>query len=729
MKFKGNKGFSFLLTVIVMLVVSVIVASCIAIALANFNMKETKSNSVTTYYKAEEGMDLIKASIEERCFNCAKSAYTTIIKSSSTIPSSELNNEFKYVYYEMLKKEFTSVTSLTDNFKECIKDLEGFKCLGVEDLVFDDTTKSVKIEGIDISYTNSEDNFEEEIMTDIVIECPDTFKIFDKNSNITNIYSDYVLIGDRGIHFTGGAGVETNIKGNIYAGVSHGDNKYNIDEGIIFGGSNPNSTFNIICKNLITRGSITVYPTTSVNIKGTESFIPNLYARFLTTEKFGSNKAHNQNANLNFNCNSYIEQSTILNVPSSNVTLSGEYYGYSRATSDDNGSSFNINAGNINANLEGLNTLWIAGLSYLDIPIGSGSSEYALGESLTSKHAQSMYLVPSKCIIDTVTGENLSNPIDVDIFNEKGRVIVDLSKNVQYGGIDLWCNDPSHTDDDHYCENAIAYTPVYVSYSHGNSLDNGRRVYLYLDIKSEKQGTFGNSYAGLYQDYMINRAESFSLGNITINEDSLIKTVGGVLSYNGESVDIERTYTRKNSSSLRNREYYISEKYKSLCSTLEEKKSSIRNNSCFYHIIDASAIIGKPTKTSTVSWLKSNDIIDFQVIEDTETGEKLYFVVADGGVTIQGNFKGVVISTGSIKVQGSVSIVGSLISGDLIDFSGASNCNLYVQDSNSNPLNFLLEEYDERENIRLYFNELNDGLDISDSDLKQYVNYRNWVIK
>ena len=153
------------------------------------------------------------------------------------------------------------------------------------------------------------------------------------------------------------------------------------------------------------------------------------------------------------------------------------------------------------------------------------------------------------------------------------------------------------------------------------------------------------------------------------------------------------------------------------------------NNSCFYHIIDASAIIGKPTKTSTVSWLKSNDIIDFQVIEDTETGEKLYFVVADGGVTIQGNFKGVVISTGSIKVQGSVSIVGSLISGDLIDFSGASNCNLYVQDSNSNPLNFLLEEYDERENIRLYFNELNDGLDISDSDLKQYVNYRNWVIK
>ena len=64
---KDNKGYTFNLTIILMLIVTIICVSVLAIVMANWNMKRTESKISSNTYTAESAIDDIRAGIQKQC--------------------------------------------------------------------------------------------------------------------------------------------------------------------------------------------------------------------------------------------------------------------------------------------------------------------------------------------------------------------------------------------------------------------------------------------------------------------------------------------------------------------------------------------------------------------------------------------------------------------------------------------------------------------------------------
>lgn len=721
MRSKSDKGFSFAIVVIVIMVTSFIVMACIVIANANYKMKETKSKAVDVYYKAEDGINKIRAEIEVLCATDIQDSYTIILKSASTIPTSQLDNEFKRVYTDMLYKTLTD-TDLLTRFQGYFPAGGNIECVGVGSVIPDTANHKVTIEDIVVKYTDNDTHFENTVQTDIVMKAPEVFGDYSKRTNIADTYAEYVLVSDEGICFEG----NQDIWGSVYAGAADLNDRYK--SGISVGYSS-GGIVSLHGRNIITRGNITTYTQSTLNINGIGSDNAHTYGLNIETEK-GTRGVGN--VSLAFNGDTYIKENVLLSQPSSSVLMSGSYYGYTPVTS-----SFCINASDVDVDLTGLSTFWLAGTSYIDIPVADGSTSVIMGESLTGKQTQSMYLVPSCCIYDATTHEPLSNPIDVSKYHILNSGVtcsdancslkhcyVDLSKNKEYGGIDLL----------EYCDSSNAFKPVLVNYRAGSSLDNNKRSYLYLNIRSEKVSDYSALFSNLYPNYVTNRAKSFNLGNISIGSGSLIRTVGSVLTFDGETASIVRSSMPANSDYIDTRNKYIDNKYISLKSTLEENKSSIENSSCFEHVINTSIIKGKADSSlsDAASWFKCSSVVKYDTINDTDDGETLEFLVADGDVQIQGNFKGVVITTGNVEFVGACDVVGTIFSGGTINFDLANDCHIKALDNVVEPLAWLLIRYENRDDIKIFFNELNDDITgnvINSLDLRTFITYKNWVVK
>lgn len=725
MRSKSDKGFSFAIVVIVIMVVSFIVMACIVIANANYKMKETKSKAVDVYYKAEDGINKIRAEIEVLCATDIQDSYTIILKSASTIPTSQLDNEFKRVYTDMLYRTLTD-TDLLTRFQGYFPAGGNIECVGVGSVIPDTVNHKVTIENIVVKYTDNNTHFENTVQTDIVMKAPEVFGDYSKRTNIADTYAEYVLVSDEGICFEG----NQDIWGSVYAGAADLDDRYK--SGISVGYSS-GGTVSLHGRNIITRGNITTYTQSTLNINGIGSDNAHTYGLNIKTEQ-GTRGVGTiyPNISLAFNGDTYIKENVLLSQPLSSISMSGSYYGYTPVTS-----SFCINASNVNVDLTGLSTFWLAGTSYIDIPVADGSTSVIMGESLTGKQTQSMYLVPSCCIYDATTHEPLSNPIDVSKYHILNSGVtcsdascslehcyVDLSKNKEYGGIDLL----------EYCDSSNAFKPVLVNYRAGSSLDNNKRSYLYLNIRSEKVSDYSALFSNLYPNYVTNRAKSFNLGNISIGSGSLIRTVGSVLTFDGETASIVRSSMPANSDYIDTRNKYIDNKYVSLKSTLEENKASLENNSCFEHVINISAIEGKvdSSLSDAASWFKCSSVVKYETINDTDDGETLEFLVADGDVQIQGDFKGVVITTGNVEFVGTRNVVGTIFSGGTINFDLANGCSIKALDNVVEPLAWLLIRYENRDDIKIFFNELNDDITgnvINSLDLRTFITYKNWVVK
>ena len=722
MRSKSDKGFSFAIVVIVIMVTSFIVMACIVIANANYKMKETKSKAVDVYYKAEDGINKIRAEIEVLCATDIQDSYTIVLKSASTIPTSQLDNEFKRVYTDMLYKTLTD-TDLLTRFQGYFPAGGNIECVGVGSVIPDTANHKVTIEDIVVKYTDNDTHFENTVQTDIVMKAPEVFGDYSKRTNIADTYAEYVLVSDEGICFEG----NQDIWGSVYAGAADLDDRYK--SGISVGYSS-GGVVSLHGRNIITRGNITTYSQGTLNVSGIGSDNAHTYGLNIETEK-GTRDVGK--VSLTFNGDTYIKENVLLSQPSSSVLMSGSYYGYTPVTS-----SFCINASDVKVDLTGLSTFWLAGTSYIDIPVADGSTSVIMGESLTGKQTQSMYLVPSCCIYDATTHEPLSNPIDVSKYHILNSGVtcsdascslehcyVDLSKNREYGGIDLL----------EYCDSSNAFKPVLVNYKAGSSLDNNKRSYLYLNIRNEKVSDYSALFSNLYPNYVTNRAKSFNLGNISVGSGSLLRTVGSVLTFDGKTASIVRSSMPANSDYIDTRNKYIDNKYTSLKSTLEENKSSIENSSCFKHVINTSIIDGKADSslTDAASWFKCSSVVKYDTINDTDDGETLEFLVADGDVQIQRNFKGVVITTGNVEFVGSCNVVGTIFSGGTINFDLATNgCSIKALDNVVEPLAWLLIRYENRDDIKIYFNELNDDITgnvINSLDLRTFITYKNWVVK
>lgn len=697
-------GYIFNLVVIVIIVVSFIITGCITIALANWNMKRTEKDVQSNYYSAEMALNDIKAGVEEDCSKDIENAYSIITSSMNTIPYDSLNDEFKNLYTDNLKKRYSTsiirsklISYLNSSF---LVENQGY---GVEfvsepelDLTYLDSNK-VFIRNIGVSYKSANDVYLSRIFTDIEISIP---LIYDgiKVSNSANDFTKYALIADKGIAFNG----DTTIEGSVYAG----------DDGITLGEQGVASC-DFTSNKVVTRGDIRIFRQSSLNISDFSNKNAQVYAKNLVITREGTHSDFsNGSVAANIKADLFIEEDTLLNAKNGGIVLSGNYYGYHSGTS-----AFCINGVGITADLSNVKTLWIAGTSYIDIETIDSRADILMGESLTYKGTQSIYLVPSVCIKDVDTGKSLSNPLSISYTTngklDTSKCKIDISENKKNGGIDL----------EKYLDLNNPYKLVFV-----NRNGVSGKVYLYLNFNSDDLASdYSEDYTNIFKDYMLDRAKSFKLGNIILSPNTSLRTVGNVVTYNGAKVNIKKNVMSSSDDFVSYKDSYFTNKCNSLVSTLQENKTVDKNSSLFDYLINRKAIEDGVHNTIPVNDVFMCD----KVVYYNSDVNNFKVLIADGNVKIRNNFDGLVITTGDVEVTSGVAVVGTIISGGSIKVN-SNFCKFSVSLNDRYPILYLLYDWTNSVNISKYFNTVSttsSNSDLDNVDICSLVKYRNWVVE
>lgn len=719
----NNKGYFLNITIIVIIVVSFIITGCLAIVMANWNMKKTEREVQKNYYSTEMAMNDIRAGVEECCSEKIKDAYSILISSLNTVPYDKLNEEFKNIYVDGLKEKYAN-DKLVETLKGYLENPEENKISIVSNPTLDVTmldSNKVYLRNIGVSHVSENGVYLSRIFTDIEISIPQLYDGVEVSSTFSVSFTDFALIADKELQING----TTTVNGGIYAG-NYYNNEGKLDGGIKLGATNETATCDFTSQKVITRGDILLDKGSTLKLKGI-SGNSDVYANNFIIKR--GNTYSNIAADLT--ANMFLAGDTLLNASNGDFKLDGNYYGYSTGNS-----AFCINGSNVDADLSGVKTLWIAGSSYIDFSDSNSinSSDVLMGESLTYKGTQSMYLMPSVCIrrinSDGSVGDSLSNPLTAESGDslDTSKFTIVLEENQKNGGIDL----------KKYVDEANPYRAVHVKDKNGN----GNKVYLYLNFTNTKDendkittasshaSNYAKDFAKLNQEYMNDRAKSFNLGRIVLGENTSLRTMGNVVTYAIPENDKPKTVTvttgslSMSSDFASYKETYFRNKYNSLVSTLQEYKTSTQNDSLFEYLIKTDEI------TNNILSGVDNSIFNCDTTSYYETDANGYQVlVTNDDVIIKSDFSGLVIAKGDIKVPSGVTVRGTLISGGQICV-GNGTCNFYVLDDNGNsPIMYLLYEWCDKNNIRKYFKGFDEDkeADLDTFSLRSTIKYRNWV--
>ena len=300
---------------------------------------------------------------------------------------------------------------------------------------------SMSIKNICVEFYDS-DGLLSIINTDIAIDVPSLR--FTQAGTIDRLYP-YVLVGDTGI--TMDDSMTVGINGSIYGGVDD-HNKGGIQIG-------KNSHVTVENANYIISGGDIVIGNDS-NFQSLLKQDAELIVRDVSsggvgyqTKIYAKGLALN-GSHLDISGKMFIANDLILSGSGSNVSLSGQYFGYgntnsvkdSKTDTDDEGntstvnlnpatssSAIVINGKDSTVDLTGLNTLQLAGRAYVslsdDDDEDDGKPHVLMGESISVKSNQIAYLVPAECI-GTLDGKTIigQNPMSYETWS---KMMTDIS--------------------------------------------------------------------------------------------------------------------------------------------------------------------------------------------------------------------------------------------------------------------------------------------------------------
>lgn len=260
---------------------------------------------------------------------------------------------------------------------------------------------------------HAEDDFGNvtKVQTDLVFHTPD---INLDGSNMVKEFMRYSLIADKQIVLTTD---NVTVDGNVYAG----------KDGIL---CNLDKSGKFIGKKIVTRGDIATYSSSS-NTKVLQIGNPDnasysqIWARNYKTLSGGTG------AKLYVSGDSYIADDLCVDGNDSVVLLNGAYYGYNfqenydsvAATNDSSYSSaFMINGKNAMIDVNDLTSLMIYGRTFIgrNKNVSSGANDILMGETISVKSNQIAYYVPNDCVVSGVLNldayENYSGVANVDQY-------------------------------------------------------------------------------------------------------------------------------------------------------------------------------------------------------------------------------------------------------------------------------------------------------------------------
>lgn len=710
----NNKGYTLNLTIILMIVVTIICTSCLAIVIANYNMKKSESDVSSSTYTAETAIDDIRAGIQQQCSEDMKVVYTTLTSSMNTIPWNKLDDEFSALYKDRLSDKYSTKTAET--LSSYIRAGSGYELI-TEPTFEIKSDRKMFIRNVGVSYKTSSGNYTSKLYTDIEIDVPKLFDNMKTQTVNSTAYSDFVIIADGSVLLTS---IEES-RGSIYSGGN-----------IYLRGSK------LLANKLLARKDLYVTANGGATLEAESSDkISQVYCDNIYTSYNSSNSLSKQA--LTATGDFYVAHDMLINQSSVGITLSGTYHGY------ENDSSISINATRDSLDFSGLSVLYLAGLNQLDTTQYklTASDTITMGDSLSYKGQQFVYLVPASCITDK-NGNSLPNPMTKTQYD--AGITVNLDKNKINNGIDL----------SYY---ATGFKPIFVSYkgyvyTYSNTyVQDDNMCYLYLVFSDNTKAA---EYAKLFSDkqetFMSYEANYFALGNISLAEDTSLITKGNVLTYKEGKVNILSNVTERLTTYIENSTEYYRLKRNSILSTLDENSSSELIDSVFDYIIDRN-------KLQTDGVVSINGQNNWSEIFYTYGGRKgnrrekgsgvVYYsydkdkdytvIITDAdSLEIKKSIKGLVINTGTIEFTNSAtSFVG-------LALSGASDSpviqqpkcvwthNTMTLSSNVDgdyPLQYLLYESPDHDKLQKYFKVLQGGSTdiISNVNIADTIKIRNRV--
>lgn len=450
----SNKGAALLSVIIVMAVVGILAALVLSISYTNYRMKVIDKKSKDNFYTAEAVLDEMCAGIQAEMSLQYKNAYVSIMENygddkSSTDMKRDFNTQF--------------VLNMVDAFKNGadadhydISKLAGYVDarnypLGVPSVSHVDAKNDLEtledgfiFRNVVVSYT--EGSYVNTITTDVKVTTPEL--TFARISSMPEI-ADYCFVAENGLEIE--VGNHWSIAGKAYAG-----EEILLEHGSTLDATDEDTTL------LVSKGEVVLNGEAKLLTGKTTSFwAQGINAVYSATADDAINT-------LSLLGRTYIKDDTTLNGEQNKLILGGQYYGYNNDdTNAKNSSAIIINGANTTIDLSALDSLVLAGTSFVSATSVSSENpeDILMGDSIAVKSNQLAYMVPVECagvIRNPMTNAQYTELSSVEGWKDKilDTYISGLGRTIgSYG------------------RNEIDVVPIFTPNSGGGSI-----VYLYLSF-------------------------------------------------------------------------------------------------------------------------------------------------------------------------------------------------------------------------------------------------------
>lgn len=649
----NNRGSGIITVLVTIFFISALGAALLFVSYTGYQIKLSERKSKENFYSADAAMSRIRSGLEQTVTESLALAYTDLLENYS-----DLNAD-----YEAAKALGSPLASSLDEYIEAAFQDEFKNAL----LKWKDSDNTKLFQGSRHSYTYSP-----AVLLNFMVPQGGASKTMDEDKDIYRVSvhgnaadllcDGGVVIGTDGItlrgitvEYTGSNGYLTGITTDItvkYPPFSYAPPAYSVANlagfSMIAKDALKCSTPDITLRGGAYAGMVSVDARGAgltyeqgMLVSGGDVKADNS-GTFKTAENTAlwANGISVGNAEVQLRGNTYVADDLTLFGKQARAELGGNYYGFGNSDSDaSNSSSILVNGRDTRLHLSGLKSLMLAGTSFIDASgANKGNGKYVMGQSVAARSDQIAYLVPAECLPDGLD----FNPylVTKKITDEQ---IFDVLSKVQ----SLQTEYP-------YYRYVDGVKDVYV---HLNSTGSKMMVYLFLTFDSQEhanqyfKGYFSlhsdsiNKYLGKYLDYYRAAKSVMSSGNTYTGAvtDGTV-TDGGLT--DAASADVLSAAAKQYQS-----------QYKNLCSTLTTSISSSAANP-YEYIVNTTAVnelsdsITQFTDNSgeTVAVIAKGDY----KIQDGITPDKLKIIIAEGDVTVEKEFHGLVISGGTVTMRASV---------------------------------------------------------------------------
>jgi len=528
----NNQGSTLIVVIIIVSFISILSTVCISAAMINFKMKTMDRESKKTFYTAEQAVDQIYTGLGKLSMEKLDQAYSeelsTIIRQSviggnvvlSSVGNITANAELRKSFTKKVVENIINTPNSwnNDDAKDFEHDTYSDKLIDILNSYLEDRSKAkvksvgnisivketstndnilsnyvIKFDDCAVEYVKDTNGYRANVTFDGVISLPDVVVQFtqDVNNRIDSL-KNYSLIGNSGIELS--LAKKLSITGGAYAG---GDG-FNMAAG---------SEFTAKDATIISKGDIRLYGSTCTITGNSNIWCENI----LLPSKDSSNMACN-NATLTIEntCKTYVKDDIQVDGGKSNVSVSGDYYGYSYAgnsapgtTGDADSSAIIVNGIGSAVDLRGIKTLVLGGRAYITFEsAGVLAGTYMTGESLSLKGNQEVYLVPTSLITDNSTGKYMSNPMS-DVKFKSATTNININETNFFGYS--------------YLNKAKPYTEVTV----------GTNDYIYLNFDSPTASA--NYFKSILNDAVFNGV--YDALSATVKNDTVYQAYQNTRNY------------------------------------------------------------------------------------------------------------------------------------------------------------------------------------------------------